>query len=115
MPASDLLVDAPVGQGQKLVVWEGMSLVAMISMPERILNMCCPFGPNSRCLCGPGKKVLGETKVLAEIGVVEGGEDDEGKKYVTEGDSRAVTKPKTCEDTSWAENECHVQGLPVHA
>jgi hypothetical protein len=47
----DSLVDAPVGHGQELVVREGILLVAMIGMPERLLDLYCAFDPDVRCLC----------------------------------------------------------------
>ena len=47
----DSLVDVPVGHGQELVVWEGILLVAMIGMLERLLDQNCSFGPNIRRLC----------------------------------------------------------------
>jgi hypothetical protein len=59
--AGDSLVGAPVGHGKELVVREGMLLVATIGMPERLLDLCCSFGPNFRC-CWRSEKTLPEGK-----------------------------------------------------
>lgn len=73
----DLLVGAPVGHWQELVVWEGVPLVTTIGMLERFLDLCRSLGPDFWCLWWPEKHVFRGKKdiVSSEPSIVESGED----------------------------------------